>query len=862
MNESKGVVNSGLVSGKSERTTLKLSDKLKLSSNIQQSTKFSLKKSITTVEVRKSKKRKDIDNIVQASAVLQNENIYQGVESENSLTIQEQISRMNALQNANIYEKKEEVSEKQSKKEVIDRVDDIVETTQVSAGDNVMPVVSSEDTIEQTVAINEVEANNLSSEDTSKNLDHIEKKQEESQSGQSGDQPDVSQDSNQPVIDNISDLLQSKNIEEKKLKKYEKEHEEKKGNPKKVMSSNMYSKHVKLVIEEELEDNNKQVVQSYKSKKNRSVKAVKNKVTRKVLIPNKITVQELASNMSERVKDVQHILYQMGRRDVKPTDFLDSSQASIVVEAFNHTFKLVNDGKLEEDLYSDGDDAELLPRAPVVTVMGHVDHGKTSLLDAIRESNVADGEFKGITQHIGAYQIIIDGDKRITFIDTPGHEAFTAMRACGTNVTDIVVLVVAADDGIMPQTIESINHVKAANVAMVVAVNKIDKHEADLDKITNSLLNHGVVAESLGGDVIVVPVSAKERINLDQLKSSILLMAELLELKAVYNTRASGAVIESKIDKNCGVVATLIVQKGTLKVGDIIVVGHNCYGRVRNMFNGEGKSEKIAIPSMPVKVLGLNNIPNSGSSFIVVDSEKQARELIDYRQELLNTELESNVKKKVDASILSYDVVDELNVILKCDVMGSVEAICYSIGKITHEDIKLNILYKGVGNITKSDVLLAETSNSIILGFNVNADTQVKELAKQKDIEIKYYSVIYEIIDDVKKIMSSMLKPLQQEVQVGTLSIRKIFSCGSGGSVLGCYVVNGLVKKGALVKLIRNNNVIHEGRVKVLRRFKDDVKEVTSGFECGILLDYSKEIYPESDIINVLEIVEEIRVIK
>ncbi|AHX08336.1 translation initiation factor IF-2 [Ehrlichia chaffeensis] len=842
MNESKSVVDSGLMSGKIERTTLKLSDKLKLSSNIHQGTKFSLKKSVTTVEVRKSKKRKDINNIEQASVVLQNDNAYQDNESNNSLTIQEQISRMNALQNANICEKKEDIKEDTSDVNL-----QVTESTSVekSESDDVTLEEESSKKVEEQV----VEEAHDNTDTVSLNV--VENVQEESQVD------------NQVESSNISDILQPKGIEEKKLKKYEKEHEEKKGNPKKGVSNNMYSKHVKLVIEEELEDNNKQVIQTHKSRKNRSTSSVKNKITRKVLIPKKITVQELASSMSERVKDVQHMLFQMGRRDIKPTDFLDSDHASVIVEAFNHTFKLVNDGKLEEDLYADGNDKELLPRAPVVTVMGHVDHGKTSLLDAIRKSNVADGEFKGITQHIGAYQIMLDGDKRITFIDTPGHEAFTAMRACGTNVTDIVVLVVAADDGIMPQTIESINHVKAANVAMIVAVNKIDKHDANIDKITNSLLNHGVVAESLGGDVIVVPVSAKERINLDQLKSSILLMAELLELKAVYDTRASGVVIESKVDRNCGVVATLIVQKGTLKAGDIIVVGHNSYGKVRNMFNSDGRSEKVAIPSMPVKVLGLNNVPNSGTNFIVVDSEKQARELISYRQELFNAELEANAKPKMDAnSILACGVIDELNVILKCDVMGSVEAICYSISKITHEDIKLNVLYKGVGNVTKSDVLLAETSNSIILAFNVKTDASVKELAKQKCIEIKHYSVIYDIIDDVKKILSSMLKPLQQEVQVGTLSIRKVFSSGSIGSVLGCYVTNGIVRKGALVKLIRNNNVIHEGKIKVLRRFKDDVKEVAAGFECGILLDYSKEIYPESDIIHILEIVEEIRVIK
>ncbi|CEI85524.1 translation initiation factor IF-2 [Ehrlichia minasensis] len=846
MNESKGVVDSGLMSGKTERTTLKLSDKLKLSSNIQQNMKFALKKSITTVEVRKSKKRRDIDNIEQASVVLQNDNVYQSDRDNNALTIQEQISRMNALQNASINDKKEEVSDAQAdKKEEIINAESIG-LLHIEENINTDPVIEEEhsEKIEEVI-----EESVIEDQPDSAPLDIIEERSEPTD--------------DQNVDNSIIDLLQSKAVEEKKLKKYEKEHEEKKGNPKKGVSNHMYSKHVKLVIEEELEDNNKQVIQVHKTRKNRAVNFIKNKITRKVLIPKKITVQELASNMSERVKDVQNMLFQMGRRDIKPNDFLDSEQAAIIVEAFNHTFKLVNDGKLEDDLYSDGNDKELLPRAPVVTVMGHVDHGKTSLLDAIRESNVADEEFKGITQHIGAYQIVLDCDKRITFIDTPGHEAFTAMRACGTNVTDIVVLVVAADDGIMPQTIESINHVKAANVAMIVAINKIDKHDANLDKITNSLLNHGIVAESLGGDVIVVPVSAKEKINLDQLKSSILLMAELLELKAVYNTRASGVVIESKVDKSCGVMATLIVQKGTLKAGDIIVVGHNSYGKVRNMFNSDGRSEKIAIPSMPVKVLGLNNIPNSGSSFIVVDSEKQARELINYRQELLNTSLEENTKSKMDASsMLACDIVDELNVILKCDVMGSVDAICYSISKITHEDIKLNILYKGVGNVTKSDVLLAETSNSIILAFNVKTDAQVKELAKQKCVEINHYSVIYDIIDDVKRILSSMLKPLQQEVQVGTLAIRKVFSSGNAGSVLGCYVTSGVVKKGSLVKLSRNNNVIHEGKIKVLRRFKDDVKEVASGFECGILLDYSKEVYPESDIINVLEVIEEIRVIK
>ncbi|QGR02537.1 translation initiation factor IF-2 [Ehrlichia ruminantium] len=860
MDESKSVGSSELTSGKVERTTLKLSDKLKISSSIQQGNKFSLKKSITTVEVRKSKKRKNIEEVAKSSLLLQDNNISGDSEDKNSLTIQEQISRMNALQNATINDKKDELSDnnKHAEEEVANLDKTGIEDTEVaSSNDSLLTGNDGFDEVVDQMTDDEHDVEGISDVVMLGELDNM-----PPVSDNADDQKQDSQSSDEP--DDVTDLLGHKNIEEKKLKKYEKEHEEKKGNPKKVMSNNIYTKHVKLVIEEELEeDNNQQVVKNYRNKKNRAInKPVKNKITRKVLIPNKITVQELANSMSERVKDVQQVLFQIiGKRDIKLTDYLDADQAAIVVEAFNHTFKLVDNAKLENELYSDGNDMESLPRAPVVTVMGHVDHGKTSLLDAMRESNIVDGEFKGITQHIGAYQITLNEDKRITFIDTPGHEAFSAMRAHGTNVTDIVILVVAADDGIMPQTIESINHVKAANVAMIVAVNKIDKHDADLDRITSALLQHGVVAESLGGDVIVVPVSAKERINLDQLKSSILLIADLLELKAVYNTRASGTVIESKIDKNCGVVATLIIQKGTLKVGDIIVVGHQAYGRVRNMFNADGQSEKFAIPSMPVKVFGLNNVPNFGSSFIVVDSEKQARELINYRQELLNAEL--NAQPAVDRNnVLLYDMVDELNVILKCDVMGSIEAICYSISKITHEDIRVNVLYKGVGNVTKSDVLLAETSNSIILAFNVKADIQVKELAKQKNIEIKHYFVIYDIIDDIKKILTGMLKPLQQEVQIGTLSIRKVFSTGNNGSVLGCYVTSGLVKKGALVRLIRNNSVVHEGRVKVLRRFKDDVKEVASGFECGILFDYSKEIYPDSDIMNVFEIVEEVRVIQ
>ncbi|CAN7939944.1 unnamed protein product, partial [Ixodes pacificus] len=535
-----------------------------------------------------------------------------------------------------------------------------------------------------------------------------------------------------------------------------------------------------------------------------------------------------------------------------------SELACEVVSEFGHVFRVVTSAQMEKNLSEIESDAlEQEPRAPVVTVMGHVDHGKTSLLDAIRHSDVAGKEFRGVTQHIGAYQIEVDG-KKITFIDTPGHEAFADMRARGANVTDVVVLVVAADDGVMPQTVESINHVKAAGVPVIVAVNKIDKSDVNIKRVVDDLLQYEVVPEDLGGDVIVVPVSAKTGENLDQLKANILLVAEMLELKAPVGCRAQGVVIESKIDRSYGVVATVIVQKGTLRKGDIVVVGDSSYGKVRGMFGHDDQAVGRAVPSTPVKVLGLSAVPKVGESFIVVASEKRARDLLDCRSR-------ANALHSSKAGVAGVDVfaqlrnkVEELNVILKADVVGSLEAISYSIAQIVHEEVKFNILHKDVGDVTKSDVLLAETSSASILAFNVKVDAQARECVRQKSVDIRHYRVIYDLIDDVKAMLSGMLRPLKQELQIGMLSVRQVFSSGKGGTVIGCYVSEGVVKRGAIIRIYDGEDVVCEGKIKVLRRFKEDVKEVKNGFECGLLVDLTKAV-AVGNTVRVLEIVEHIR---
>ncbi|WP_037352102.1 translation initiation factor IF-2 [Anaplasma marginale] len=633
------------------------------------------------------------------------------------------------------------------------------------------------------------------------------------------------------------------------------------GGVKKAAASRASSKHIKLDIENALSGTEERYVLMASSRRRGGSKSDR-RISRDVVIPDEIEVKALAAAMAEKVGDVLRVLSHMGV-EARQNTAIGSDVASEVAERFSHRPKVVSKIQMERELSDISDSGLALePRPPVVTVMGHVDHGKTSLLDVLRKSNVAEKEFRGITQHIGAYQIDVDG-KKITFLDTPGHEAFSDMRARGTNVTDIVVLVVAADDGVMPQTVESINHVKAAGVSMVVAVNKIDKSDANVEKITNDLLQHGVVPEKLGGDVMIVPVSAKTGENLDKLKSSILLLAEMLELRAPVEGRAQGVVIESKIERNCGVVATVIVQRGTLRKGNVVVAGDGSYGKVRNMFDDGDNSVEEALPSMPVRVLGLDKVPKAGDVFLVMPSEKHARDLLEHRAGInLSRGRDSGRNDSVfTGPLFSMDRPEGVNMILKADVAGSLEAISRSVAQIEHEEVKFNILHKDIGDVTKSDIVLAEAASAVVLAFNVKVDAQARDLVRQKDVDIRHHRVIYDLIDDVKGVVCGKLKPIIREVQVGLLVVREVFSSGKGGTVIGCYVSEGAVSRGALVKIYRNDTVTCEGKVKVLRRFKDDVKEVGHGLECGVLVEGAKDV-AVGDVIKVLEVVEHARVVE
>lgn len=583
------------------------------------------------------------------------------------------------------------------------------------------------------------------------------------------------------------------------------------------------------------------------------------KISREVSFPELITVAELADRMSEKTGDVVKKLFSMGMV-VTSNQAIDSDTAEIIIGEFGHIAKRVSHSDVENILDETDANAELLARAPIVTIMGHVDHGKTSLLDALRETDVVAGEHGGITQHIGASRIQTKDKKFITFLDTPGHEAFTEMRSRGANVTDIVVLVVAADDGVKEQTIEAINHAKAANVPIIVAVNKIDKEGGDPQRVKNELLTHHIVAEDLGGDVMFVPVSAKNKINLDKLEEAILLQAEVLDLKAPYVGKSSGVVLESKIDPAKGVVATLLVQKGTLDAGDLIVVGTS-YGRVRKMSDDSGRNVKAATPSVPVEILGLDNAPNAGDKFVEVDEERQAREIISYR-----TRKEKEVKAlKTSAKSLTDIFKDSgkgklkyLNIIIKADVHGSVEAINGSLTKLNTDEVAIKVVHMATGGISDSDVSLAAASGAIIIGFNVRANVTAKEMARLKQIDIRYYSIIYNLVDDLKLMLSGMLEPTKNEEYLGQAEIRQIFKISGAGKIAGSFVTDGIIKRQARVRLLRDNVVIHDGILKTLKRFKEDVKEVKSGFECGIAFENYEDI-KEKDALECYEIVEKKR---
>jgi translation initiation factor IF-2 len=581
------------------------------------------------------------------------------------------------------------------------------------------------------------------------------------------------------------------------------------------------------------------------------------KVVRDVIVPEHISVQELANRMAERGGDVIKALMRMG---VMATinQMIDADTAELVVTEFGHKIRRVSESDIEIGLGGDADVPEALEsRPPVVTIMGHVDHGKTSLLDALRGTDVASGEAGGITQHIGAYQVHLKSGQRITFIDTPGHQAFTAMRARGANVTDIVVLVVAADDGIKEQTVEAIRHAKAAHVPILVAINKMDKPDAKPERVRQEMLQHELVTEKLGGDILDVEVSALKKTGLDKLEEAILLQAEILDLKANPNRPASGAVIEAKLERGRGAVATVLIQAGTLKVGDIFVSGSE-WGRVRALLDDRGQQIAEAGPAMPVEVLGLNGVPLAGDDFIVAENEARARDIADYRQRVRRDKQAAGAGRgtleQMFAQVASGGK-KELAAVVKSDVQGSLEAITASLEKLGTDEVTTRVLHAAVGGISESDVILAKASGAVIIGFNVRANPQARELARRDGVEIRYYSIIYNVIDDMKAAMSGLLSPTTRERFLGNAAIREVFTITKVGKVAGCMVTEGVVKRGAKVRLLRDNIVIHEGTLKTLKRFKDEVREVRDGFECGMAFENYENIQV-GDVIECFEMEE------
>ncbi|MEC8538170.1 MAG: translation initiation factor IF-2 [Pseudomonadota bacterium] len=579
------------------------------------------------------------------------------------------------------------------------------------------------------------------------------------------------------------------------------------------------------------------------------------KQVRDVVVPDTITVAEFANRMAERTADVVKELMKLGVM-ATAAQTIDGETAELIAQEFGHKVQRVSESDVEIGLEGAEDDAaSLKPRPPVVTVMGHVDHGKTSLLDAIRATDVAAGESGGITQHIGAYQIKTRAGNVITFIDTPGHEAFTEMRSRGANITDIVILVVAADDSVMQQTIEAINHAKAAGCPVIVAVNKCDKPDADPQRVRNDLLQHEIITEGFGGDVLCVDVSALTGQGLDKLEEAIMLQAELLELTANPDRAASGVVVEAKVERGRGSVATLLVQRGTLKLGDIFVVGAES-GRVRALLDDRGKNLKSATPGQPVEILGLNGTPMAGDDCVVVETEARAREIAEYRtRQIKDREAARGARGSVEQmlSAIAAGEAEELPVVIKTDVHGSLEAIRVALEKLGTDQVKVRILSAGVGAISESDISLSAASNAIVIGFNVRAIPQARDLAKRDGVEIRYHSIIYELIDEVKAAMGGLLSPDTQEDFIGYAEIRQVFGVSKVGKVAGCMVTEGIIKRGCKVRLLRDNVVIHEGSLKTLRRFKDEVKDVREGFECGMGFENYSDIQ-EGDMIECFEL--------
>jgi translation initiation factor IF-2 len=572
------------------------------------------------------------------------------------------------------------------------------------------------------------------------------------------------------------------------------------------------------------------------------------KLKRTVVIPETIALQDLANRMSERSVDVIKVLMKMGMM-VTPQQTLDAETAELVVSEMGHTPVKVSEEDVEQGLAVDTL-AEKLPRAPVVTIMGHVDHGKTSLLDALRQTDVVSGEAGGITQHIGAYKVELSSGKSIVFLDTPGHEAFTAMRARGAHVTDVVVLVVAADDSVMPQTVEAISHAKAAGVPIIVAINKIDKPEARPDKVKTELLSHGIVVEDLGGDVLSIEVSAKKKTGLLALEEAILLQSEIMDLRARTEGSAQGTVLEARMDQGLGPVASVLVQEGTLSIGDIFVSGTR-WGRVRALIDSRGTRIREAGPATPVEVLGSQGVPEAGDDFVIVPDEAKAREISEYRDRKRKTASAKTGETSVSDIFAKYQsdaTMRTLSIIIRGDVQGSVEAIKGSLEKIISDEMKIDVITAGVGAISESDVTLAKSSGALIIGFNVRANPSARELAKKESVDIRYYSIIYDVVDAMREAASSLLSPEQKETFLGYAEIRQVFDVSKVGKVAGCMVTEGIIKRGCGVRLLRDHVVIHQGSLKTLKRHKDEVKEVKGGYECGMAFENYQDIRPGDQI--------------
>ncbi len=581
------------------------------------------------------------------------------------------------------------------------------------------------------------------------------------------------------------------------------------------------------------------------------------KIVREVIVPETITVSDLANRMAARGAEVVKALMKL---DIMATinETIDADTAELVVNEFGHKVKRVSEADVEIGIEGIEDKPEdMKPRAPVVTVMGHVDHGKTSLLDALRETDVVSGEAGGITQHIGAYRVSLSDGQQITFLDTPGHEAFTNMRARGAQATDIVVLVVAADDGVQPQTIEAIRHAQAAEVPMIIAINKMDKPDADPNRVRNELLQHEVVVESMGGEVQDVEVSATKKMNLDKLEEAILLQAEILELQANPNRTAYGTIVEARQERGRGSVATVLVQRGTLNVGDIFIAGGE-WGRVRALMDDHGASVDSTGPSIPVEVLGFQGTPLAGDDFAVVEDEARAREITEYRQRMERDKRSAAGERGTLEQMFTQikeGTASELPVVVKADAQGSVEAIAASFDKLSTDEVKVQMLHSAVGGITESDVTLARASGGLIIGFNVRANPQARELAKRDGVDIRYYSIIYNALDDIKAMLSGMLAPELREKFLGNAEIREVFNITKAGKVAGCFITDGVIKRGAGVRLLRDDVVIHEGKLKTLKRFKDEVREVQHGYECGMAFENYEDI-KVGDVIEAFEVEE------